>query len=64
VKIVPTGYVMNGAGEFTITVDPKAKVGLGKPAPLKVDAGAAAAKDAPQKSEPAATPVRPNDSAK
>jgi hypothetical protein len=62
VKTVPTGYVMNGAGEFTITVDPKAKVGLGKPAPVKVDAGSA--KDAPQKSEPAATPVKPNDAAK
>jgi hypothetical protein len=67
VKSVPTGYVMNGAGEFTITVDPKAKVGLGKPAPVKVDAGAAKetpAKDAPPKSEPAATPAKPVEGAK
>jgi hypothetical protein len=54
VKTVQTGYVMSGAGEFTITVDPKAKVGVGKPGPVKVEAG----NDAPGKSEPAATPAK------
>jgi hypothetical protein len=61
VKIVPTGYVMNGAGEFTITIDPKAKVGLGKPGPAKADAGK---EPAAPKGGPAATPAKAIDATK
>jgi hypothetical protein len=55
VRTVPTGYVMTGGGEFTITIDPKAKVGLGKPGPIKVDAGKEAPKPEPV---PAASPAK------
>lgn len=38
VQTIPMQYVMNGANEFTITVDPKAKVGVGQPGPVNLDA--------------------------
>ncbi len=57
VKAMPVQFVMTGASEFTITVDPKAKVGVGKPGPVRLDADEAAAPAEPV--VPKAAPAGP-----